>query len=76
MDVSGASTLNSTTASALQGLKKADNQLNQAAQDIAGGSQDPLDVVSLSQAATSFKANAAVIKTQDQLTQSLLNIKA
>ncbi|HVO01555.1 MAG TPA: hypothetical protein VMT54_05100 [Candidatus Cybelea sp.] len=76
MDVGAASTLSSTTANALQGLKKADNELNEASQNIAGGSQDPKDIVSLSQAATSFKANAAVIKTQDEVTQSLLNIKA
>lgn len=72
----GAVSLNSTTANALQGLKKATDQLDQAAQNIASGSQDPQDVVSLSQAATSFKASAAVLKASDQATQSLLNITA
>jgi len=75
MDV-GAVNLNSSTANALEGLKKAGQQLDQAAQNIAGGSLDPADVVSLSQAATSFKANAAVLKTTEQTTRSLLDIKA
>ena len=75
MDVGSVST-NSTTANAIEGLKKAQNTLDNAAQNIAGGSQDPQDIVSLSQAATSFKANAAVIKTDDQLAKTLLDIKA
>ena len=49
---------------------------NALAQNIAGGSQDPQDIVSLSQASTSFKANAAVIRTDDQLSKTLLDIKA
>jgi flagellar hook protein FlgE len=72
MDVSAASPI--TTA--VQGLKKADQQLNQAAQNIAGGSLDPQDVVSLSEASTGFKANSAVIRTADQMSQSLLDITA
>jgi len=75
MDASAVN-LNSSTTNALQGLKKATDTLDQAAQNIAGGSLDPQDVVSLSQAATNFKANAAVLKTADQATQSLLNITA
>ena len=75
MDVSSVST-NSATTNAIDGLKKAQSQLEQASQNIAGGSQDPQDIVSLSQAATGFKANAAVIKTDDELTKTLLDIKA
>jgi flagellar hook protein FlgE len=75
MDV-GSVNLNSSSANALEGLKKATSTLDQAAQNIAGGSQDPQDIVSLSTAATSFKANAAVLKATDQATQSLLNITA
>ena len=75
MDVGSVST-NSPTSTAIEGLKKAQNTLENAAQNIAGGSQDPQDIVSLSQAATSFKANAAVIKTEDELTKTLLDIKA
>jgi hypothetical protein len=75
MDVSSVSTSNAT-ANAIEGLKKAQNTVNQAAQNIAGGSQDPQDIVSLSQAATSFKANAAVIRTEDETTKSLLDITA
>jgi hypothetical protein len=75
MDVGSVST-NSATSTAIEGLKKAQNTVNQAAQNIAGGSQDPEDIVSLSQAATSFKANAAVIKTDDEISKTLLDIKA
>ena len=75
MDVSSVSTSNATS-NAIEGLKKAQNTLDKAAQNIAGGSQDPQDIVSLSQAATSFKANAAVIKTSDEMTKSLLDITA
>ena len=75
MDVSSVSTSNATS-NAIEGLKKAQNTLDKAAQNIAGGSQDPQDIVSLSQAATSFKANAAVIRTDNEMTQSLLNITA
>ena len=75
MDV-GAVSSTSTTSTAIEGLKKAQSTLDQAAQNIAGGSLDPQDIVSLSQAATSFKANAAVIKTDDEMTQTLLDIKA
>jgi len=75
MDVSSVSTT-SSTANAIEGLKKAQSTIENAAQNIAGGSQDPADIVSLSQAATSFKANAAVIKADDQMTKTLLDIKA
>jgi flagellar hook protein FlgE len=75
MEVGSVNT-NSTISNAIDGLKKAQNTLDNAAQNIAGGSQDPQDIVSLSQAATSFKANAAVIKTDDQLSKTLLDIKA
>jgi hypothetical protein len=75
MDASAVN-LSSAQTNALQGLKKATNSLDQAAQNIASGSLDPQDVVSLSQAATNFKANAAVLKTADEASQSLLNITA
>jgi len=75
MDVGSVST-STATSTAIEGLKKASSQIENAAQNIAGGSQDPQDIVSLSQAATSFKANAAVIKTDDELTKSLLDITA
>src|SRR5262249_12263383 len=73
MDVGAVS---NSTSTALQGLKKAQDQLQQAANSIAGGSQDPEDVVSLSPASIGFKANAAVIRTDDQMQQSLLDITA
>ncbi len=75
MDVGSVSSSNATS-TAIEGLKKATNTVNNAAQNIAGGSQDPQDIVSLSTAATSFKANAAVIKTEDELSKTLLDIKA
>jgi len=67
---------NSATANALEGLKKASGTIANAAQNIAGGSQDPQDIVALSQAATNFQANAAVIRAEDETTKSLLDITA
>ncbi len=75
MEVGSVSQSNAAS-TAIEGLKKAQNTLNNAAQNIAGGSQDPQDIVALSQAATGFKANAAVIKTEAEMTKSLLDIKA
>ncbi len=75
MDVSSVSS-STATSNAIEGLKKAQSTLDTAAQNIAGGSQDPQDIVSLSQAATSFKANAAVIKTDNEISKTLLDIKA
>jgi len=75
MDVGSVSS-NSTVSTAIEGLKKAQSTVDNAAQNIASGSQDPEDIVALSQAATSFKANAAVIKTDNEIQKSLLDIKA
>nr|WP_298687323.1 hypothetical protein [uncultured Dongia sp.] len=69
-------TSNSTISTAVEGLKKATAQLEGAAQNIAEGSTNPEDIVSLSLAATSFKANAAVIRTENENTEALLNITA
>lgn len=73
MDVSPASTVMST---ALNGLKQAENSLSDTAQNIAEGSLDPQDIVDLSQAANAFKLNAAVIKSENEMSKSLLNIVA
>ena len=72
MDVSPTSTIST----AIEGLKKAQSTVEDAAQNIAGGSLDPEDIVSLSTAAISFKANVAVIKTENETTKSLLDITA
>jgi len=59
---------------AIEGLKKAQNQVEQTAQNIAEGPVSAEDVVSLSLAATSFKANAAVIRTERETMQTLLDV--
>jgi hypothetical protein len=69
-------TSSSAISTAVEGLKKAQNQVEDAAQNIAAGSLDPEDIVSLSQAALSVKTNAAVIRTENENTQALLNITA
>ncbi len=66
----------SAISTAVEGLKKAQTDLDKTAQNIAEGSTDPQDIVSLSLAATSFKANAAVIRTENENTQALLDITA
>lgn len=68
--------LGSAAQSAIEGLKRAEEKTQQAAQNIAEGSLNPEDVVSLSLAAADFKANAAVLKSTDEQTKSLLDILA
>ena len=68
--------LGSAAQAAIQGLKKAEEQTQQAAENIAQGSLDPEDIVSLSLAALGVKANAAVLKSTDEQTKSLLDMLA
>ena len=68
--------LGSPTQSAIEGLKRAEEKTLQAAQNIAEGSLDPEDIVSLSLAALDFKANAAVLKSANEQTKSLLDLVA
>ena len=68
--------LGSAAQSALEGLKRAEEKTQKAAENIAGGSLNPEDVVSLSLAALDFKANAAVLKSTNEQTKSLLDIMA
>ena len=65
-----------TVSTAIEGLKKAQAGVDKAAQNIAGGSLDPQDVVALSEGATDFKANVAVLKTANEMSKSLLDITA
>jgi flagellar hook protein FlgE len=78
MDISPATnaTVTNATNSAISGLKRAQDQLDQSAQNVASGSLDPKDVVDLSQAANLFKANVAVLKTSDEMQKSLLDVVA
>jgi hypothetical protein len=68
--------LGSAAQSAIEGLKRAEEKTLQAAQNIAGGSLNPEDVVSLSLAALDFKANVAVLKSTDEQAKALLDIVA
>jgi len=70
------SSLGSVAQSAIEGLKRAEQKTEAAAQNIAEGSLNPEDVVSLSLSALDFKANVAVLKSTDQQTKSLLDILA
>jgi flagellar basal body rod protein FlgG len=72
------------TSTSLQGLQRAENQFNQAAQNIAQGplsksggpGDDTADLssqaVALIQAKNDFEANIAALKVSDELTQTLL----
>ena len=68
--------LGSAAQSAIEGLKRAEEKTLQAAQNIAGGSLNPEDVVSLSLAALDFKANVAVLKSANEQAKALLDIVA
>ena len=65
---------NTAVSNALEGLRTASAQIEQASQNIAEGAVSAEDVVSLSLAATSFKANAAVIRTENETMQTLLDV--
>jgi flagellar hook protein FlgE len=69
--------------SSLQGMQRAETQLNQVAQNIAqspstsaGPEGDTVDLsaqaVALIQAKNSFEANTAAFKVSDEMTQTLL----
>jgi uncharacterized protein YeaC (DUF1315 family) len=73
--------------SSLQGMQNAENQFEQAAQNIAqwpssststASSQDTVDLsqqaVALIQSRNSFEANTAAFKVGDEMTQALLNV--
>lgn len=70
MEISASSTIST----AVEGLKKAQAQVEESAQNIAEGVVSAEDVVSLSLAATSFKANAAVIRTENDTMKTLLDV--
>jgi len=61
---------------ALAGLNRATGKVNAAAANIAAGELDPKDVVDLKLGETAFKANAAVVRTAQDLDQHLLDILA
>ena len=62
--------------SATAGMTMASNQLDQIASRQASGAGDPVqDAVGEINAATSFKANLAVLRTADQMTGALLDMK-
>ncbi len=72
--------------SSLQGMQRAETQLNQVAQSIAQGpvsssagpEGDTVDLsaqaVALIQAKNSFEANTAALKVGDEMTQTLLKV--
>lgn len=70
MEITASSAINT----AVEGLKKAQAQVEESAQNIAEGAVSAEDVVSLSLAATSFKANAAVIRTENDTMKTLLDV--
>lgn len=65
-----------TLMTAVQGLKRASAQAGEAAGRIAGGEIEPRTVVAPKTAETAFKANAAVIRTADEMQHRLLDVLA
>lgn len=68
--IGGGSVINT----ALGGIQKANDMLLGAADAIAQGMIDPADIIALSQAAQSAAMNMAAIKTEQEVTQQLLDI--
>ncbi len=63
-------------ATAVQGLQRANAQADKAANRIVSGEIEARPIVELKTAETAFKANAAVIRTLDELDDRLLDILA
>ncbi len=74
MTVSSVS-IGSVLGNAVEGINRATEQMNQAAQNIAEGNIDPRDIISMIQAETGVGANAAVVRTADDTFKRLLDIK-
>lgn len=70
------STITSISSQAAAGLHRASSRLSAAAQSIAEGGPDVAAAVETMQARTDFKANAAVLRTADQMLGALLDIRA
>ena len=68
-------TTGSVLGKAVEGISRATEKMNQAAQNIAEGSIDPADIVQMIQAETAVGANVAVARTADQTFKRLLDIK-
>lgn len=64
----------SVTSIALGGIQKANEMLESAAGAIAQGIVNPEDIIALSQAAQSAAINMAAIKSEQDVTQQLLDI--
>lgn len=64
----------SVTSIALGGIQKANEMLENAAGAIAQGIVNPEDIIALSQAAQSAAVNMAAIKSEQDVTQQLLDI--
>lgn len=61
---------------AILGMSKAETKANEAASKLASGDIDARDIVELKLAETAHKANAAVFRTADKMTDQLLDILA
>ena len=68
--------VDSVLGQALVGLNRAFNQADAAARRISGGNVEAKPVLELQAAETAVKANAAVIRSADQMQQRLLDILA
>ena len=64
--------------SALEGMSRAETQLNKAASDIARAPVDTVDLsaamVSLLESRNNFEANTKVFKIADDMSKTLLNV--
>lgn len=68
-------TTGSVLGKAVEGISRATEKLNEAAQSIAEGNLDPADFVKIIQAETAVGANVAVARTADETFKRLLDIK-
>ena len=68
--------VDSVLGQALLGLDRAFNQADDAARRISGGNVEAEPVIELLAAETAVKANAAVVRSADQMQERMLDILA
>jgi hypothetical protein len=60
----------------VQGIRRAINQADKAGENIAAGQIEPDNMIDLLQAAILVKANAATLKTADEMLGAILDTRA
>ncbi|MCW2244601.1 flagellar hook protein FlgE [Azospirillum fermentarium] len=69
-------TLSSVGSAAVSGLQRAEARVADGTEQLAAGNLDPAVILDISTAQTGFAANAAVLKSTDDMSKRLLDMLA